>query len=138
MSALPVVARRAVGAPLAVAAVALGGTILLTLVDPGRHALLPCPLRALTGLACPACGGLRATADLAVGDLAGAFAMNPLWVLAVPPLILAWVLWTRRAWRGEPSRPLPATAWWAIGAVLVAFTVLRNVPVLTPWLGPAW
>ena len=65
-----------------------------------------CPLYALTGLWCPACGGLRATHDLAHGDLAGAWAMNPLWVLAVP-LVHArpWSTSTRASGASSPGQP---------------------------------
>ncbi len=129
--------RSRVAAPLALGAIVLGATTLLAVVDPNAPGHYPmCPLLALTGLACPACGALRATHDLARLDVVAAWAMNPLWVLVAPVLALAWARWLVRSWRGDPSRPLPGWVAWASGAVLVLYGVLRNVPALTPWLGP--
>nr|WP_241744010.1 DUF2752 domain-containing protein [Cellulosimicrobium arenosum] len=91
----------------------------------------------LTGLECPGCGALRATHDLAHLDLAGAWSMNPLWVVLAPTLVLMWGWWMARAWTGRPVRPLPVPVAWVGLGVLVVFGVLRNVPALSGWLGPA-
>ncbi|WP_239070145.1 DUF2752 domain-containing protein [Cellulomonas chitinilytica] len=101
---------------------------------PGSYAV--CPLKALTGLSCPACGCLRATHDLAHGDLAGAWGMNPLWVLAVPLVAALWLRWFTAAATGRPSRAIPVRAGWVGLAVVLVFGVLRNVPALAPWLAP--
>ncbi len=50
-------------------------------------ALPVCPLRAITGIACPACGGTRAVVALARGDVAGALAWNPFVILALAALL---------------------------------------------------
>lgn len=125
-------------APALTAAAALGGLTVLHLHTPTAHGLYPpCPLLALTGFYCPFCGGLRATADLTHGDLAGAFARNPI----VPPLLLLAVLgWARWAWsRGTGGSWRPAlssrASYWLLG-FLVVFMVARNVPGWT-WLSPA-
>ena len=123
--------------PLLVAAGIAAGTVLLAVRDPhvrGSYGL--CPFNALTGLACPACGCLRATHDLAHGDLAGAWGMNPLWVLAVPLVAALWVRWFAAAASDRRLRPVPVRAGWIGLAVVLAFGVLRNVPALTPWLAP--
>jgi|SRR5688572_7456445 len=92
---------------------ALGGAVaaaaaLLYIFDPASTPFYPaCPLRALTGLLCPLCGGLRAAHALLHGQVLDAVALNP-FLLAVA---LAW-----------PVLPL---RWTAIGAVL--FTLARNV-----------
>ena len=86
---MPVGRWRAGVAPLVAGGVVAGATLVLALVDPHEGGYPLCPLRALTGWACPACGGLRATHDLATGDIAGAWAMNPLWVVVVPFLVVA-------------------------------------------------
>lgn len=125
-------------APLVTGAVVAAATAYVALVDPNRPGhYLTCPLLALTGLACPGCGGLRATHDLARLDLAGAWAANPLWVLVAPLLVALWAVWLVRAWRGRPGPRVPAGVAWTGLAVLVVFGVLRNVPALTGWLGPA-
>lgn len=128
--------RSALRTSLAVGAGVAAGTVLLALVDPHQGGYPLCPLLALTGWACPACGGLRATHDLATGDLAGAWAMNPLWVLVVPFLVVAWALWVRRAWRGTTARAVPPWVGVVGLVVLVGFGIARNVPVMAPFLGP--
>lgn len=123
---------------LALGAIALAGTALVARVDPHEPGHYPvCPLFALTGLYCAACGGLRAVHDLAHGDLAGAWDMNPVLVLAVPVLLVAWLRWVRRAARHEPPRLARGTAApLAVLVLLVVYSVLRNVPALAPWLAP--
>ena len=87
--------------------------------DPSKTALYPpCPFNYLTGLQCPGCGGTRALHALLHGDIAGAFAFNPMLfvviatavVVAVRPVIL--------------TRPWFA---WIFGAVLLGWGVARNV-----------
>ena len=112
-------------------------TVLLAVRDPhvtGSYGV--CPLYALTGVWCPACGGLRATHDLAHADLAGAWSMNPLWVLAVPVVVVLWGRWVARSARGRRARPAPAWTAWLLLVVVVGFGVLRNVPAFAPWLAP--
>jgi hypothetical protein len=118
-------------------------TVYVALVDPNRPGhYLACPIYLLTGHYCAGCGALRATHDLAHGDLAGAWAMNPLWVLVVPLLVAAWLRWTARSWRGTAAasrvQAAPRNVWvpWVALAVTLGFTLLRNVPVLAPWLAP--
>jgi len=123
---------RAWRAPAVTAGVALVGTLVVALRDPhtsGSYGY--CPLYAATGLFCPACGGLRATHDLAHGDLAGAWSMNPLWVVCVPLVVALWAWWTVRVTRGRPAPLLPSWTAWVFLGVLVVFGVLRNLPGLT-------
>lgn len=124
-------------APALTAATALGALTLLHTRPPTAHGLYPpCPLLTVTGFYCPFCGGLRATADLTHGDLAGAFARNPI----VPPLLLLVALvWARWAWSrvtGGAWRPAlgARTTYWLLG-FLVVFMIARNVPGWT-WLSP--
>lgn len=135
------VRRRWVG-PAVVGAATAAATGLLAVRSPyasGSYGF--CPFLALTGLWCPACGGLRAVHELTQLDVAAAWAMNPLLVLAVPVLVVAWGLWLARTLRpASPGRVGGAawTAWtaWAVLAVAVGFTVARNLPALEPWLAP--
>lgn len=123
--------------PLGLAAAAAAGSVLLLLRSPyvpRSYGL--CPSLALLGLACPACGGLRATHDLLTGDVAAAWHANPLWTLAVPVLVAAWAAWTSRRLRNVPRPAGPSWLPWATLGVLTVFTVLRNVPALAPALGP--
>jgi hypothetical protein len=50
---------------------------LLYAYDPAALGTPLCPLRALTGLLCPLCGGLRATHALLHGRVFEAVALNP-------------------------------------------------------------
>ncbi|MFD6164976.1 DUF2752 domain-containing protein [Oerskovia sp. NPDC060287] len=136
-SGVPASRWRGAAAPLVLGAGVAGATLVLALVDPHEGGYPLCPLLALTGWACPACGGLRATHDLATGDLAGAWAMNPLWVVVVPFLVVAWALWVRRAWLGTRARAVPAWTGVVALVVLMAFGVARNIPALVPLLGPS-
>jgi hypothetical protein len=129
---------RGAAAPLATGAAVAAGVAYVGIVDPNRPGhFLTCPLLALTGLACPGCGGLRATHDLVHLDVAGAWSMNPLWVLVAPLLVGLWSVWLVRAWKGRPGPSLPPSVAWTGLVVLVAFGVLRNVPGLAEWLGPS-
>ncbi|WP_225754313.1 DUF2752 domain-containing protein [Actinotalea sp. Marseille-Q4924] len=145
-------ARPAWLAPAAVGVLTTAATVALAVRTPyagGSYGA--CPFLALTGLWCPACGGLRAVHDLARLDVAGAWGMNPLLVLAVPLLVAAWGLWLARS-TGR-LRPVGGRAWpdrlariaggarsaraaWAVLALATVFTIARNVPALEPWLAP--
>lgn len=123
-------------APAAVAASAVGGLALVALRDPHvRGSWGVCPSLLLTGWACPACGGLRATSDLLHGDVGGAWASNPLWVTLVPLVVAAWVVWTVRRRAGRPTR-VPPVVGVVLLVVTVVFGVLRNLPASGGALGP--
>ena len=129
--------RASLTAPLVTAGAVVLATVVLAVRDPhAAGSYGGCPLYVLTGLWCPACGGLRATHDLAHGDLAGAWSMNPLWVLAVPVVVVLWGRWLARAARGRRAAPAPVWAAWVFGVVVVGFGALRNIGVLAPWLAP--
>ena len=49
--------------------------------------MLPCPLKFLTGYDCPFCGGQRALAAIAHGDISDAFWFNPV-LFCLTPYIL--------------------------------------------------
>lgn len=80
--------------------VALGGAALaLSVVQslgPGRRLFL-CPLRAVTGIPCPLCGGTTAAIDLARLDIPAALGANPLAVVGALLFVLAPVLLLTRA-----------------------------------------
>lgn len=66
---------------------------------------LPCPLRALTGIPCPFCGGTTAAVDLVRGRFGDALATSPLVVLlAVVTVVMAAVLGLRLLGRLPPPR----------------------------------
>jgi hypothetical protein len=129
-------ARRAGLGPAAgpFAVLALAGAALLTLAirDPHEAGSYPsCPVYALTGYYCPGCGSLRSLHSLAIGDLADAFARNPLLPLGLLALGWAWLSWTGRLSGWWQIRPLPSSATFCgvLVVVFVGFAVLRNLPI---------
>lgn len=129
-------ARRLVGPGL----LALGGAVSVGLVavrDPNEAGHYPgCPFLATTGFFCPGCGTMRATRALVEGDLGAALGLNPLLVVAIPLLLLAWVAAVRRAWTGRPRQwIMPPWLLNLIPPVIGAYWVLRNVPGFE-FLGP--
>ncbi len=129
--------RRLLAPSSVVAGLALG-TLYVAKVDPnqpGHHP--PCPLKFVTGLDCPGCGGLRATHDLANGNIVGAFDHNALLVVLLPVIAFFLGRWLFRAWTGrkpvptERSRVISQRLMQVLVIALVAFSVLRNVPLLS-------
>lgn len=128
--------RRLLG-PVATLVGAAVATCYVAVFDPNLGGPYPvCPSRVLLGIDCPGCGGLRATHALTHGDIAAAADNNLLLVIALPIVIVAFVLWCIRAWRGGAPRPWqPRTRSVVLVAtvgVVIAFTVARNV---MPYLG---
>jgi hypothetical protein len=115
----------------ATGAIAGGGcAVFLYLVNPHSHQVfVPCPFHALTGLYCPACGGLRMVHDLLHGQFAAAAHDNALGIAAVAIAVAAWLNWTICRWRGRPAPARPAWLSPVIIAVLIVWTVVRNLPM---------
>lgn len=115
--------------PLLTAGVTLLAGAAVTVVNPDQPGHFPvCPFRALTGLDCPFCGGLRGVHDLTHGQVVAALDQNALVVLAVPLAVLGWLRWVHRSARGTPARPAPGWVLPAALAVVLAFWVVRNLP----------
>ena len=122
----PCVKRLAVG----IAAPAL---LILGLVWFRRGGHLLCPLYELTGLYCPGCGSGRAARALLRGDLAAAFGHN---LLALPlglfcGGVLGWE-YLRFVFPGLGLKKVRLPDWLgpAVLALLLGFTLLRNLPAL--------
>jgi Protein of unknown function (DUF2752) len=106
-------------------AVLVGGLVYVGIGNPHSPDFVfpPCPFKALTGLNCPGCGGLRMTHDLLHGDLAAAVVDNVFLLVGLPMLLV----WTLLRWRrGQP--------WMTTGLLVVilaaalTWTVVRNLP----------
>lgn len=124
-------------APAAALAAVAGAFAYVAAHDPNEPGHFPaCPLLRFTGLHCPGCGGLRTAYAVAHGDLATAFSANALVLAGILAFALFWLYWTLRVLRARPvSVPVRPVHLWALTAVSVAFTVLRNLPsgaLLTP------
>jgi hypothetical protein len=110
---------------LGTGALLAGGLAYVGIGDPHdpRFLFPACPFKLLTGLNCPACGGLRMTNDLLHGDLSAAVVDNVFLLVGLPAL-LAWVV---IRWRlGKPIMPMPAVV--VIIVAAVTWTVVRNLP----------
>ena len=79
------------GLPLGAILAACGGmtALAVALLHLDRLPISVCVFKAVSGWPCPTCGTTRALGRLVAGDVAGAFAMNPLAVLVA----LAVLLW---------------------------------------------
>jgi len=145
VSTLPTVTRaraHPLAQPLAAGAAVAVCTAGIALWNPGDDGIPLCPTKAMSGLDCPFCGGLRTVAALGRGDIARAADHNLLLTLLAPVAIVWWVMWVLAA---RDGRRAPVPRWssratrvtvTALVVFAVAFTVVRNVKVggQTGWL----
>ncbi len=130
-------ALRRLAVPAGVLAAVAGGFAYVAAVNPNEAGHYPlCPLRYFTGLYCPGCGGLRGAYALAHGHLRTALECNALAVAGYAVLAVVWTVWAARAVRGRPfDLALRPCHRWAVAAVVLVFTIVRNLPLgaaLTP------
>lgn len=116
--------------PAAVLAAVAGAFAYVGAVDPDEPGHYPvCPLLRYTGLYCPGCGGLRSAHAFVHGDLLTALHDNAMAVAGYLVFGVVWIAWAAGAARGRPPRAgLGSAHLWSLGALLVAFTVVRNLP----------
>jgi len=108
------------------------GIGMLAAFDPATSGIFPpCPLHYLTGWYCPGCGSLRAIHQLLHGNLAAAWAMNPLTVIVLPFVAYGLISHALSVFWGRalPQIFLPAKWIYALGVVIVVFGIVRNLPV---------
>jgi len=111
------------------------GVAVLRVFD--ANALWPCAFHALTGLHCPGCGLTRMLHALVHGDVARAWSMNPLAMIALPLLAMMLMQW----WLAKPLLPASVNRYAHDGRVwivaLLLFGVLRNLPFAAfAWMAP--
>ena len=122
------------------AIMALVGMIVWHYRMPVMNLMPPCSFRIVTGLYCPGCGGRRSVAALGKGEFLTALRMN----LLVYPLaiFLLWVMvqLLRSEWSQSKyhSADISARTGWVICWFVLAFWILRNIPIwpftlLAPW-----
>jgi Protein of unknown function (DUF2752) len=121
---------------IAPAASALGGAALVAFARfqqaHGRTVFPPCPFHAATGLWCPGCGLTRGTLALLRGNVQQALGFNLLTPFVLFAIVYAWAQWAVPRVGGSAiplmSR-IPANVWKGIGAVVIVFSVARNLPI---------
>ncbi|CAO5164136.1 DUF2752 domain-containing protein [Frankia sp. AiPs1] len=114
-----------------VGAVAVLAAIRVYAVDPAHPGHYPaCPFRWATSLDCPGCGTLRAAHQVLHGHLGEAANYNLFFVVVAPILVVGWLTAVARAagWR-RPLPRVPARMLPAIPILVIAFWVLRNLPL---------
>lgn len=111
------------------------GFAALALRPPAAGAYPACPWRAITGLDCPFCGGLRASAAMLHGDWATAVDYNILVAVAVPLLLVGALAAAVLGRRAQPvvQAVTSGRALLAAFAVVMGFFVLRMLP-FAGWL----
>ncbi|MGH3519207.1 MAG: DUF2752 domain-containing protein [Haloechinothrix sp.] len=122
----------AVGPPLGVVALGCAASAVVLWGDPTTPGgpLPVCPTKALFGIDCPGCGGMRMLYSLLHGDIGAALHYN-----AVSLVILALLAWSTAAWAVGRWRGRPVRSWlhwrWApltFVVVFVVWFVVRNLP----------
>ncbi|MFJ5305987.1 DUF2752 domain-containing protein [Streptomyces sp. NPDC088350] len=126
-----------VAVPAGVLAAVAGAFAYVGTVDPNQPGHYPvCPLYRLTGLYCPGCGGLRSAHEFIHGDFLAALQDNAIAVVGYLAFTVVWTVWVVRAARGRPARiELGRVRLWTLGALVLVFTVVRNLP-FGGWLHP--
>ena len=100
----------------------------------------PCAVRALTGFYCSGCGAARALRAILHLQFYKAFRYNAVFTLLVPFfaayfLALGWSF--VRYGEDRVSRHVPAGPLWGILAAVLAFGILRNLPLFS-FLAPTF
>jgi hypothetical protein len=123
---------RALSAPLAVATGAGVCCVAVLLGDPTTPGgpLPVCPTKALFGIDCPGCGGMRMVYSLLHGDIRAALHYNALSLVVL--LLLGWsaVAWTVARLRGRPVGTWLQWRWTPLVFVIAfaSWFVVRNLP----------
>jgi len=107
------------------------GAAYLFVFEPGKTGLFPiCMFRYFTGFTCPGCGTTRALHQIVHGHFLTAFTLNPLFMIALPFMLFAFLRYTVTVLRGDVPRPnaLPASYIYAIFFVVLSFWIFRNTP----------
>ena len=123
-------------AQASVAAGAVAGAVILRTMPVRSLGLPQCPVRHYLGLDCPGCGVTRALSALSHGHVASAVDHNALAMVFLPIIVAAFVMWVvpsaKPAWVTRvASSPLTPRI---IFAVVIVFTVVRNLPVFGGYL----
>ena len=117
-------------AVIVLGAVFAGAGAVVFFFNPGTHGFYPiCLFHKLTGWNCPGCGGTRSLYALLHGNFALALKDNALFVVLLAAAVARGIWFAAKQIPAAAGRDfLPANILWAVLAVAVVFTVLRNLP----------
>ena len=117
-------------AVIVLGATALGAGAVVFFFNPSTNGFYPgCQFHKLTGWNCPGCGGTRSAYALLHGNVALALKDNALFVVLLAAAAGRGIWFAARRIRRQPvGEFLPARILWAMLAIAVVFTVLRNLP----------
>ena len=116
---------------IAIWSLLVAGAAYLFVFEPGKTGFFPiCLFRFLTGFTCPGCGSTRALHQILHGHFLAAFMLNPLFFIAIPFMLYAFLRYTMIVLRGGVPRPnaLPAPYIYAIFFIVLSFWIFRNTP----------
>lgn len=107
----------------------LGSLAYVAAADPhdGAVVMPHCPIKLMSGLDCPSCGGLRLVHDLLRGDVRGALADN-LFLALVSPVLVCLLYQHARALSAGRSYEVPRSLAWGLLFGAAAWGVIRNLP----------
>ncbi len=120
-------------APAAIGLLAVAGCAYLGVEDPNDPgSVLPrCPTKLITGLDCPACGGLRMVRALTGGQWNAALHANLFLLVLTPFAVAVWLRWFVAGLTGGAYQPrISRRTSYALLAVALVWMVVRN---LTAW-----
>jgi hypothetical protein len=124
---------------IVVSTVLIAALAVLYFFNPAQFGFYPiCFFYKATGLLCPGCGTLRAMHQLLHGHIEAAFHFNALIVSSLPIVALGCVRAARDRAANKPALAWLRPSWLWFGlAVLIVFTILRNLPDASRyWLAP--
>lgn len=128
----PRAALRALGPPLAVAAGGVAVSAVVLAGDPTTAGgpLPVCPSKALFGVVCPGCGGMRMLYSALHGDIGAALHYNAVSFVIGFLLVCSTVAWTAGRLRGRRMRSWLHWRWTplALSVVFGGWFVIRNLP----------
>lgn len=92
--------------------------------------LLKCPFKMATGYDCPGCGSQRALHSLLHGEFSQAFSYNPLFILAIPYVIVGILFeWFGLKFKYPKARKFlfGTTAIYILAVIITFFFIFRNI-----------
>ena len=101
--------------------------LVLRQFNPENFSFSICPIKIVSGLDCPLCGGTRATHFFLRGDFVAAFEYNAFVASLMIPTLIFFVCWSAVSLWKKNRWDVPTTSYFFL-FLLVVFGVVRNLP----------